>query len=112
DDYVYYDDEVRWLLTYFSPVYKISEDGGEKILSDNISVYPNPASEIITITFQHGDIKQSYTVELFDAAGKKIKSTDGDETQIMIPVFDLPRGIYLAKVISGEHVFEKKIILQ
>ncbi len=72
-------------------------------LTKQITVYPNPANELITIMT---DKKVSYT--LYDLTGKIIMQ--GLERSIN--VYDLPNGFYLLTIISEGKIYNQKIIIQ
>lgn len=71
----------------------------------SISVYPNPASEIITVEASfHID-----SVELFDITGKKVlKSVQTNA----IKVNHLPNGIYLIKIFTEKGSLTKKMVIK
>ncbi len=64
--------------------------------ANNISVYPNPTDNVVTITSTQADIR---TVQVVDATGKKIADhTFNSERSASIPLAKMPPGIYLLKV--------------
>ena len=61
-----------------------------------IAVYPNPASDIISIS---NDLKQEIgTVKIYDVYGKLVKKSDHFEN---IDISNLAKGMYLIKTDSG-----------
>jgi len=66
-----------------------------------LNIYPNPASEILTISMQHGQ-QTSLKIQITDAAGKQINQFDlaGREgfRVVEIPVYDLPEGNYILTI--------------
>ena len=76
--------------TYSKRVLATSETSKPKI-----SVYPNPATDLITI----GNLKPNSTLELLDNSGKLIRSiSDNKTSKAEIDIKNLPSGIYYLKV--------------
>ncbi|MGQ2982708.1 T9SS type A sorting domain-containing protein [Flavobacterium sp.] len=78
--------------------------GDENFENNTIKVYPNPASDIISISGFDGH------AELFDATGKKILSQHYGNAPINIS--GLQQGIYLLRLDDGKEVTASKIIKQ
>jgi len=74
-------------------------------LEDQISIFPNPATEIINISSTLTIEK----VQLFDVLGKKILTTK-EITQIQID--HLTTGVYLLKVTTEQGLLVKRLIIQ
>jgi len=70
-----------------------------------ISLYPNPATDYITV----GSSVDILSWTLFALNGKALKSA---VSASQIQVFDLPAGFYLLKIETAEGVITKKIIKQ
>ncbi len=71
----------------------------------NISLFPNPANNLLTIDMQNNneEIVRSYSsIEIVNALGQKQKSVarKGTNKIVQLDVADLPNGIYLATIIS------------
>jgi len=75
------------------------------VLESDISIYPNPTSEFITISSAISINK----VELYDLLGKKVFYTS--ETS-QIKISQLPVGVYLVKIYSVKGVLSKKIMIE
>ena len=73
-------------------------------IEKNLSVYPNPTSEEITISINNfnGNIQ----TELYDLIGNRLQTTD--ETTISLR--DYFKGIYILKVAYGDIIEEVKVI--
>jgi hypothetical protein len=85
----------------------------EKIiqLGDGIIVYPVPARDVLKI---RADVKPGshITVEMIDALGKEVKAQDEDMVagkEMIIPVDDVPAGLYYMKVTIANRTFVKKV---
>lgn len=76
-----------------------------ELLDAKVSLYPNP----VTTSFQINGIEGTYTVILSDLNGKNLftKQVIGNEN---ISVTNLPKGMYIAKIITKEGTIEKKIV--
>ncbi len=67
-------------------------------------VYPNPAVDLINL-----DIKtQIISTEIYDAAGKKVKTIDSDIKSVDVSA--LPKGAYVLKVITAGEILTNKFI--
>jgi hypothetical protein len=73
-----------------------------------ILVYPNPATDQITI--DTGDLR-SATLELFDISGKHLISQTLSGRQL-ISVSHLQKGVYLYSIKSDQRVLQGKIIIR
>lgn len=60
-----------------------------------MKVYPNPASEIITVS---NNYTKNYIINIFDVNGKLLKTLNADENQISINISEFNSGIYIIEV--------------
>jgi hypothetical protein len=65
------------------------------IQDDKILLYPNPTTDKIQLSLEFGD----YTVKIFDALGKAIKTFD-TEGEAPVAVNDWQAGIYLIEILN------------
>ena len=79
------------------------------------SVYPNPASQFLTIDLQAG-VRSDVTVHLLDVEGRLIKSNlieaqeiDGKE-KFRVNITDIEAGTYILRVSIGAKVFSHKVL--
>lgn len=79
----------------------------ENILLSGITIYPNPAQEIINISIPSDN--QEFTASIFNLAGTEIKRYD--EYQSCFYIGDLNNGIYLVKINVNNQVFYQKLII-
>ncbi len=78
-----------------------------KIRSEDIKMYPNPAKEILNIEYDSFIEK----VEIINTQGKIIMSINDKEKKHEINVSNLPSGIYLIKMSSSNNsIFNKFIV--
>ena len=66
-----------------------------KILYINVSVYPNPVSDILQINGKYSEIN------IFDLYGKLVLSSNAKKT---IDISELSNGIYLVKINNNKIV--------
>ena len=94
--------------------YRIAENGGNIYVSavktemQEIKIFPNPASERITVSSS----KPIAAVELFSSSGIKTgEYISGNPTRIKVKLNNLPSGIYLLKVrLNDGHFNTYKIV--
>ncbi len=82
------------------------------LTSPFIKVYPNPASNVITIEFDHG-IPEDYQIQLFNTSGIRLMTyiITGDQKHDF-DLSDIAPGLYFLQVIANETTITKKIIKQ
>jgi len=81
-----------------------------------ITVYPNPANDACNISFDYVT-KNSYTIDLLDMTGRKIKTVLNNEFLSKQPVVKfslegISQGIYFIKITVNGQTITKKIIKQ
>ncbi|MDR2910422.1 MAG: T9SS type A sorting domain-containing protein [Bacteroidales bacterium] len=69
----------------------------QRIGKDDVKVYPNPATDRLTISFPAAD---GFCATLYNIAGQQVLEKNFRESENEIDVNRLPRGIYLLKLIS------------
>ena len=78
-----------------------------------MKAWPNPFKESLTLSFT-GNMKNNYvSIEMYDLAGKKTNTTvikDTKTNRVTINTINLPKGIYLLKVISDKNVKVMKMV--
>jgi len=73
-----------------------------------VSVYPNPACN--TFSVRLSDSISSFSVEVYDAVGRKVRHQDNLNAEAMMDITLLPSGMYFVKVQNGEKTAVKKLI--
>lgn len=65
--------------------------------SNNFSVYPNPATDVLNITVENGQVNQS--IEIYNAAMQKVRQLSINQSQqhLTVSVADLNKGMYFVK---------------
>lgn len=84
-------------------------------LENQISVFPNPASNLLTIMIDDAELSE-ITISMIDLLGKQILVNQTFNKQITIDVSTFSKGIYFIKIEKGNKKYPqsliKKIILQ
>lgn len=75
-----------------------------------ISVYPNPVSERLTV--RPGMADHSYSVELFDLSGRIYSSATMNNGTATIDVSSIPDGSYYVAVKSGNNISSKQVMIR
>ena len=73
----------------------------------DISVFPNPAYEKLTI-----ESTENATIEISNIQGQIIKSVNSSERKTIVDLFNFAEGVYIVKVITEEAFAVKKFIKQ
>ena len=81
----------------------VSTCTGINELSNNaINLFPNPAADQLYITVSNEFLQNVKTIELYDALGKKLKTTNLNSEQTTIHVSELAKGIYFCSFVSND----------
>lgn len=80
------------------------------LVAENISVYPNPANDVINVDW-HGAAVSRITIT--DIQGRQVQelNSDGTQSAVAIQVNNYAAGIYFVNLFSGEEVVTKKIVV-
>jgi len=94
-------------------LYKVdiaTNDIPENISTTHFNVYPNPTSKSITVSSS----EKINTVEIYNLLGERIYMASNfiNQTPIEIGISDFPKGIYLAKIYTGEKIYTEKFVKQ
>ena len=73
-------------------------------IKKNLSVYPNPSSEEITISINN--FNRNVQTEVYDLIGNRLQSTN----EKTINLKDYSKGVYIFKVAYGDRVEKVKVI--
>ena len=72
---------------------------------ENVSIYPNPTSDILKINTLEGA-----NIEIFNVLGRLVKSEKNVNAQHTMDVSGLSKGVYLVKLTSDNKSVTKKVI--
>jgi hypothetical protein len=85
-----------------------SEVSVSDINQNNISIYPNPVTNQINISFS--EIIE--TIVLLTIDGKSLQSTTTNSKESSINLQEIPRGVYVLKIHSNNNIYFRKIVKQ
>lgn len=87
-------------------------DAKEDALKNSISIYPNPASDKITISLSNQSLKESF-VSLVDMTGKVVYSQNVNNTnKITIDVRGFSKGNYILTIQNQKQNHSQKVIIK
>ena len=90
---------------YFSPVVMVN-DGS---VADQVSIYPNPASANVNISFSGTQI---YTIKIFNSAGQLMKVVTNNVLSKTLNVSDMPSGVYFIQIMVGGSIQTKEVVVK
>ena len=75
----------------------------------NIVVYPNPGSDVFTIT---GYVSEGSLIQVYNALGELVYGAKMLSGKSQVSLADFPSGVYQLEIISADKVVNKKIIIE
>jgi hypothetical protein len=84
--------------------------GLEEVDLKDISVYPNPASDVLNVTFNSED-NEDYTVAIMDIQGRVLLSGSGSSA-IAFDVAHLAMGSYIVKIFNDKDVYTENVVIK
>ncbi len=82
----------------------------ETVFSSEVKVYPNPASEMVTISNASNSEKSS--VSIYDVMGRVVKQLDFKGKELQLSVENFQPGIYYLKISEGKKQTTKILIVK
>lgn len=79
-------------------------------LTDNILVYPNPATDVIN--FQLKDSKDNFTIEIYSALGQMVYTGKVDQNNNSVDVSQFSNGMYIINISDKTKHYTGKFIKQ
>ncbi|MBI5541056.1 MAG: T9SS type A sorting domain-containing protein [Bacteroidia bacterium] len=118
-------DSTCYAVGWYGAIYKTTNGGGSLIgsninelssTSDKIILFPNPASDILTLTFET-EKTETYMVDIIDISGRILISKQSDKLtkgrdNFNLDVSSLTQGMYLLKVVLDGKVYSNKFIIK
>lgn len=78
---------------------------------DRFNVYPNPSTDLFYIAKPAGD--ESYQLEVYNLQGSLVyRNTNAQGNTLSFSLAAQEAGIYLLKIINGDHVVTKRLVKQ
>jgi hypothetical protein len=81
--------------------------GREEFLHSEISVYPNPANEFVTIRSAH---PEHMSVEITSSKGQLISRKEMDGTTLQLDLSSFRQGVYVITIRSKDFLITRKIV--
>jgi hypothetical protein len=79
---------------------------------DNLTIYPNPAQNQITINLQGFQNLAGLNLEIYNIQGQLLIQQPLTQNNTQIDIFQFPQGIYLAKLrLNDGSIAQKKFIV-
>lgn len=82
------------------PVY----EGVEEDMAQNVSVYPNPAKDNITV-----EAENISNVVIYNSIGQTVFAKDCNTEKLIVNTNDLESGIYMVKIVANGNTITKKV---
>jgi hypothetical protein len=93
-------------LTIYSALVSVPGINGPPPVFD---VYPNPTEGILNISVKSDGISQ---IQIFNAMGQLVRSTEVTSQSISLDVSDLKGGLYILRAVTQNKMFTQKVILR
>jgi len=82
-------------------------NGIEEYLKENISIYPNPSSDILNITLPSAYV---FDIEVTSTDGKVIFTSVSANGDTSIDISDIPSGNYIVKISNGDNTMKINMV--
>lgn len=92
-------------LYYFS-LYEVIQDVATDKLNSEVSIYPNPASNVLNFN----NISGNAVISIYDLTGKQVLNQTNTNNQISVN--SLTNGVYIIKIIDNSQIETAKFIKQ
>ncbi|HET6557890.1 MAG TPA: glycosyl hydrolase [Prolixibacteraceae bacterium] len=89
-----------------------STDSPLKDPESGISIYPNPTSDSVTITFLQVTSGSKARISLTDLSGKTVYQGEANGHTLVLSTREFSKGVYLVKVSDGSKSFCDKLIIK
>lgn len=90
---------------------KITSTGFEDTKTKIFSIYPNPASNVITLNLNKTN-NEALDLNVYSISGTLVKSEMLKQNQHETNIADLPNGVYLVTIKSKNETETKKLVIQ
>jgi hypothetical protein len=77
----------------------------------NISVFPNPTSDVLNIQFS-GLQSSACTVQLINIQGAVVRTANNNSSVVKMNIADLAKGVYVVKASSDQGIITKRVIIE
>ncbi|MBW7866710.1 MAG: T9SS type A sorting domain-containing protein [Brumimicrobium sp.] len=97
----------------FSVVLSLEEPTPSGLVKEgltNFTVYPNPANDILNVSFP--SLKGEVAIEMVDALGRSVYTSNVNSTSETINVASLNQGIYFVKVTNNNVTTTQRVVIR
>ncbi|MBQ2075875.1 MAG: T9SS type A sorting domain-containing protein, partial [Bacteroidales bacterium] len=77
-------------------------------IASSISVYPNPASDIVTISADEAITH----IEIVSITGQTLRTEEVNSDRIDCNIESIPAGTYLIRIFGNTNVYVKKLVIK
>jgi hypothetical protein len=86
----------------------IGENQGEEFFS----LYPNPATDMVTIKLMNEKAGDPMQVSIIDLNGRVVQKTEIRTDDLRLTTDDFATGIYFVRLVQGDRVFTRKLVVR
>jgi hypothetical protein len=95
-------------------ILKTTNGGGlgipETTLTKNLKVYPNPATNSLTLNLSQMQQQQNASLSIYDIQGKQLLQQNISEAQTQINISNFAKGIYIVKLQTDKETLQSKFV--
>ncbi len=116
DMHIHESDELLYAATYGRSAYKLDLSSNPlstetSVIVEDISVYPNPASDQVNIVLSNST--ENVSVSLYDTMGRiVVDKVTSEENRIELNISGIASGVYYLKIFIAENSVVKKLIIK
>ncbi|OPZ15813.1 MAG: hypothetical protein BWZ05_02196 [Bacteroidetes bacterium ADurb.BinA245] len=82
----------------------------EELITQKVSVFPNPVKDVVTVKIP--DLQNSASIRVFDMYGRMVMQQNSSQRLTQLNVSKLTSGVYIVRVKNAEQENAIKIIKQ
>lgn len=112
-------DSAGTVVSPFSPVFTTATSPckleNEPTAKQPLYVYPNPASDRITVDLNLTEGVSNGLIEMMDVNGRTVLSVrieDGENASVNLDVSSLPAGMYLVRIRIGQDFLSRQVVIE
>lgn len=86
----------------------------ENALARSLTVYPNPAQDLVSISFDNASTNDGVVIRILDLSGKEVRvfesSADNAVFEQTIDIGKLAKGVYMLEISNGSLIANKRLV--
>jgi hypothetical protein len=86
----------------------VYSNSAELFVDGGITIFPNPTSGELNIHISR--LEESYTVKVYDAAGRLVKSDQSSHNRLLLDMSDLSDGLYVVSLVMENQTINYKVV--